>query len=176
MKRVSRGIVWVTLLAFVLLAAGTAGARPLSLPGVSASAYAPIGAALDTAVPVAGGGYAIQIGGNCLVNQAGCGAARQFPYGSHPVQLVVLKRSTLATVASQGLGPGANGANTAAAVATQYGSGGYLMILADLPGQATSTAYSRAIAIITGSPQSRTGQLGGRLGGGRRAEHDPDAG
>ena len=175
MKRVSRGIVWVTLLAFVLLAAGTAGARPLSLPGVSASAYAPIGAALDTAVPVAGGGYAIQIGGNCLVNQAGCGAARQFPYGSHPVQLVVLKRSTLATVVSQGLGPGANGANTAAAVATQYGSGGYLMILADLPGQATSTAYSRAIAIITGSPQAGQRQLGGRLGGGRRAEHDPDA-
>ena len=151
MKRVSRGIAWATLLTSMLLATGTAGARPLSLPGVSASAYAPIGAALDTAVPVTGGGYAIEIGGNCLFNQARC-SVRQFPYGTRPVQLVVLNRATLATVTNQSLGPGANSANVAAAVATKYGGGGYLMILADLPGQATSTAYSRAIAIVTGSP------------------------
>ncbi|MGZ4304541.1 MAG: hypothetical protein ACXVSL_06695 [Solirubrobacteraceae bacterium] len=149
-----RTLVPCLALLILLLVAGSAGARPLSLPGVSASSDAPIGAALDTAAPVAGGGYAIVIGGNCLFNQAQCRSARQFPYGSHPVQLVVLNRSTLATVTSQQLGPGARSANLAAALATKYAGGNYLMVLADLPGTSTSPAYSTAIAIVTGSPRA----------------------
>jgi hypothetical protein len=158
MRGMCRCIAWATLFAaqfLLLIGTGPAEAHRLTLPGVSTSAYAPIGAALDTAAPGAGGQYAIQIGGNCVPNQSGCAGPRRFPYGSQPVELVVLNRATLATGTSQSLGPGPRSASIAAATATKYGTNGqYLMVLSSLPGTATSPAYSLAISIITGSPKA----------------------
>jgi hypothetical protein len=131
---------------------------------LSAAQYPPIGAAVDTDAPHAGGGYEIEIGGNCLANEQGC-QTRHYPYGSSPAQILVLNRQTLAKVTDIGLSAGPNGAAKATATAIQYAGGGYLVILGDLPGTSVNTQYKSAISTITGSPLVVALNLGGGFGG-----------
>jgi hypothetical protein len=131
---------------------------------LSAAQYPPIGAAVDTAAPHAGGGYEIEIGGNCLANESGC-QTRHYPYGSSPVQILVLNRSTLRKVTDTALSTGANGAATAAGIANQAAGGADIVILASLPGTSVSSQYKAVISTITGASDAQIVSLGGGFAG-----------
>lgn len=121
-------------------------------PGAGTSSvipFPPLGASIDTAAH-ADGGFEIKVGGNCLANQLGC-QATHYPYGADPVQILVLRRSTLAQVAGMGLGPDPGSAARAAGLASQYAGGRYLVVLASLPGTSVDPLYGEAIIAITGA-------------------------
>ena len=145
-------LVVIAVVAVVGLAFGatTAGARQ-RVKSASPPSYPAIGAAVDTMAPHAGGGYEIRIGGNCTSALANC-PVQHFPYGSKPVQLLVFKRSSLSLVGDLQLGGGVTSASKAAALVITYGAqGGYLLVLAALPGRATVTNYRVALSFLTGS-------------------------
>jgi hypothetical protein len=131
---------------------------------LTASQYPAIGAAVDTAAPSAGGGYEIEIGGNCLANESGC-QTRHYPYGSSPVQILVLNRSTLRKVTDTALSTGANGAATAAGIANQAAGGADIVILASLPGTSVSSQYKAVMSTITGASDAQILSLGGGFAG-----------
>jgi hypothetical protein len=126
-------------------------------------AYPALGAALDTAAPHAGGGYEIRIGGNCTPSLKQC-AVHHYPFGNHPVQLLVLRRSTLGVVKDLQLDGGTAGGAMAVAEASQS-RGKYIEILAALPGQALGPAFGAALEKVTGIARSTSvSQNGGWAG------------
>ncbi len=156
------------LAAVALLSAGVSSAAAKRRPASRAtsappsSSYPAIGVAVDTAAPAAGGGYEIRIGGNCTANLAGC-RVRHFPYGSKPVQMLVLKRASLNKVGSVQLSGGPHSAAEAAALAISYGAqGGYMIVIGARPGTPVSTSYAVALSFITGS--SASGSIGANGG------------
>ena len=173
-----RAVRWVGAVGAVVLAltacacltlnasAAAAKGAPPRLSGLSApgTGYPPIGAAVDTAAPHAGGGYEITIGGNCVPNLAGC-QIQHFPYGTKAVQLLVLNRRTLAVVTDVALSGSQADAATAQALAKQYAGGGDLVILGDLPGQSVSSGYETAMFTITGVAGAQALNLGGGFAG-----------
>lgn len=137
----------------VILGAATALARPRPAARQRSSIVAvsaPIGAAVDTMAPRAGGGYEITIGGNCLPNQAGC-VTRHYPY-TGAVQMIVLSRSTLTPVVARQLGAGLRSAAIAFSLTRQYAGGRYLAILAGLPRHPINPLFGDAASSITGAP------------------------
>ncbi len=149
------GALLITVVVWALALSGsTALARK---PGARAAAggYPPIGAAIDTAASHAGGGYEIEVGGNCLANQVGCNV-QHFPYSTSPVQLLVLNRTSLQEVEDLPISGSSLDASLAELTAKKYDSGGYLVVLAALPGNYVNSAYGTALNLVTNVPQAST--------------------
>lgn len=117
--------------------------------------YPPIGARLDTAAPQSGGGYALEIGGNCTGSGQQHCRKISVPYAAgKPVVFVVLDRSTLEVKSTINL-PGNVG--DAVYIQTQLAAlGGSnapadMAILAALPGQPVSQPeFMVDVKVLTG--------------------------
>lgn len=139
--------------------AGRRGRASAGLP-----MYPPIGAAVDTAAPHAGGGYEIEVGGNCRPNEHGC-QVQHHPYGSDPVQLLVLDRSTLMPVVDKGFAGSETGSVLALVISLKYSTGQYLEVLSALPGHPIDKGFRLAMEVVTNSPHALTiGTNGGWAG------------
>jgi hypothetical protein len=116
------------------LAPETARADPCgtSYPANSLN-YPPIGAGVETIAEQPGGGYAIVIGNNCTAEMLDC-TTYTFPYGSNPIQLAILDRTTLTPLCVETFaGSAADAATATNAINSWSASNEIVVILAALP-------------------------------------------
>lgn len=138
------------------LAASRGGRRGTDVTTVSAQPNVPpLGASVNTLAPQAGGGYAIEVGANCIGGSAACGKIVSPYTADKPVQIMVLDRSTLSLVRTIPLSGSQTDALAAIAILNSLAGTGnqvdYICILGAMPGAEAYPGYKLAVSELTGS-------------------------
>lgn len=115
----------------------------------------PIGPSIRTLAPQPGGGYAIELGANCIGQNAACGKLVSPFDSAKPVQLIVLERATLAPVQTFAFTSDETGASAATLEAFKLAGSGdqvdYIGVLAAMPGSGMSSQWQKATKVLTGT-------------------------
>jgi hypothetical protein len=134
--------------------------------------YPPIGVGIETMAQQNDGGYAIVLGTNCTAEIKGCppnatpGQVKTFPYGSDPVQLVILDRQTLEVRFNETYGSSQNDFfNAFSAVYSKAYGVPIIVILAALPNNEINSDFQYLIQDLVSQPTGTGLRWQGNNGG-----------